>query len=287
MPLETGTYISDLVAANPTTTDGLNQGDDHLRLLKSVLKATFPNITGAVSSTQAELDAAVAATGSSGALALAPGTAAAPTYSFTGDASGWYASAAHELSLSLNGVQAAKWNATGLDLLTHALNLSDAANLTVAGSAVFPLQSANIGASQVLTAAIANSNVTYGKIQNVTDQKLLGNFSGAAAAPAEYGIGTGLLLSGTNLTAPAFPPAGAFKNLAIKVLTNTTVSCIADFVTVTDGTNFKTLPFSKTINLATTGAGALDTGAIASDTWYAIWCIAKADGTYNAFGLHL
>ena len=48
MGLETGTYISDLVVTNPTSTDPKSQGDDHLRLVKSTLKNTFPNITGAM-----------------------------------------------------------------------------------------------------------------------------------------------------------------------------------------------------------------------------------------------
>jgi len=47
MALETSTYISGLVATNPTATDSINNADDHLRLIKSSLKATFPNFTGA------------------------------------------------------------------------------------------------------------------------------------------------------------------------------------------------------------------------------------------------
>lgn len=56
MALETGTYISDLNSANPTATDDVSEGDDHIRLLKSTILATFPNITGAVSAVQAQLD---------------------------------------------------------------------------------------------------------------------------------------------------------------------------------------------------------------------------------------
>lgn len=41
MGLESATDIYDLNAANPTATDDANQGDDHLRLIKSVLQATF------------------------------------------------------------------------------------------------------------------------------------------------------------------------------------------------------------------------------------------------------
>jgi microcystin-dependent protein len=56
MALESGTYIDSLVATNPTGTDDRSQGDDHLRLIKSTVLNTFPNITGAVTATQAELN---------------------------------------------------------------------------------------------------------------------------------------------------------------------------------------------------------------------------------------
>lgn len=56
MALETGTYISDLVTSNPPNTDGVSQADDHLRLIKSTVKATFPNITGAVTATHTDLN---------------------------------------------------------------------------------------------------------------------------------------------------------------------------------------------------------------------------------------
>lgn len=42
MGLETGTWINDLVTTNPLGTDLKTQGDDHLRLLKTILKNTFP-----------------------------------------------------------------------------------------------------------------------------------------------------------------------------------------------------------------------------------------------------
>jgi hypothetical protein len=56
MALETATYISDLNTSNPTSTDPVSQGDDHLRLIKSALKTTFPNVTGAVTATHTELN---------------------------------------------------------------------------------------------------------------------------------------------------------------------------------------------------------------------------------------
>jgi hypothetical protein len=57
MGLESATYIDDLVATNPVHTDVISQADSHIRLLKSVLQATFPNITGPVTATEAEINA--------------------------------------------------------------------------------------------------------------------------------------------------------------------------------------------------------------------------------------
>lgn len=56
MGLETATYISGLNAANPTSGDPKSEGDNHIRLLKSTLLATFPSITAAVTATHAELN---------------------------------------------------------------------------------------------------------------------------------------------------------------------------------------------------------------------------------------
>jgi microcystin-dependent protein len=55
MALETGTYISDLVATNPVGSDPIAYADDHLRLIKSTLLATFPKVKGAVSATHENL----------------------------------------------------------------------------------------------------------------------------------------------------------------------------------------------------------------------------------------
>ena len=57
MALETATYISDLVATNPAASDPTGQGDDHIRILKATLQATFPSVAGAVSATHTDLSA--------------------------------------------------------------------------------------------------------------------------------------------------------------------------------------------------------------------------------------
>ena len=76
MGLETGTYLDALVPTNPASTDGLAQADDHLRLIKGALKNTFPSITGAVSTTQAELNVLDGITSSTAELNVLDGITA-------------------------------------------------------------------------------------------------------------------------------------------------------------------------------------------------------------------
>ena len=55
MTVESATYIADLNVSNPANTDQKSEGDDHIRLIKSVVKTTLPNLDGAVSATDTEL----------------------------------------------------------------------------------------------------------------------------------------------------------------------------------------------------------------------------------------
>ena len=56
MPLESGTYINSLNSSNPAATDGLAFADDHFRLIKATILASFPNITGAMTATHTVLN---------------------------------------------------------------------------------------------------------------------------------------------------------------------------------------------------------------------------------------
>lgn len=108
-----------------------------------------------------------------------------------------------------------------------------------------------------------------------------GNVTTAAndTAVVEYlGSGNWQVLSYTRASgAPVIailPVPSGFKNLSVKVATDTTVAGAADFVTMYDGTNTVTAAISCTIDFGTNGAvNRLDTGTIASATWYSIWAI--------------
>lgn len=63
MTVEAATFISNLNSALPAATDAKAEGDDHIRLVKQILLAQFPNFTAtAVTATCAQLNSA--ATGS-------------------------------------------------------------------------------------------------------------------------------------------------------------------------------------------------------------------------------
>jgi len=68
MPLETGSTIEDLDQSWPLSGDPTNRGDDHLRLIKSILKAQFPGSSGngyakTIDATEDELNSLVGVTG--------------------------------------------------------------------------------------------------------------------------------------------------------------------------------------------------------------------------------
>ena len=83
MGLESGVYISDLNASNPVASDAKSSGDDHLRLIKSTVKATFPNITGAVTSTHTELNHVAGVTSAIQTQINAKAPVASPTFTGT------------------------------------------------------------------------------------------------------------------------------------------------------------------------------------------------------------
>jgi hypothetical protein len=43
MAVESATWVTQLVSTNPVVSDPVGEGDDHLRMLKTVLKNSFPS----------------------------------------------------------------------------------------------------------------------------------------------------------------------------------------------------------------------------------------------------
>lgn len=76
------------------------------------------------------------------------------------------------------------------------------------------------------------------------------------------------------------PVQGSFKNLKGVWASNTTATWTADQVVVQTSGNAAALltAFSQSINIATSGAGGVDTGSIAASTWYYIYAIYNPSG---------
>lgn len=55
MTVESVTYIDDLDPNYPASADGMAEGDNHIRNIKSAIKATFPNIDGVCDATDTQL----------------------------------------------------------------------------------------------------------------------------------------------------------------------------------------------------------------------------------------
>lgn len=145
MALETGTYISDLTITNPTSTDPKSQGDDHLRLLKSTVKATFPNITGAVTATQTELNIIDGLTSSTAELNILDGVT----------------STAAEINI-LDGVTASTAEINYIDGVTSAIQpqidlKAPLASPALTGTPTAPTASPGTSGTQIATVDFANA----------------------------------------------------------------------------------------------------------------------------------
>lgn len=272
MPLETATYVSQLVASNPAHTDAVSVADSHIRLVKAAMLATFPNFTAAaLNSTQAQLDAAAAAI-ATGQFTAQVGSAAAPPFTYGADThTGWYSFGLSEQRASCASADVVAIRPAGLDIL------GGASKLLLGGVAAFPLQAANLGANQVLTAGILDKNVTYGKIQDMATGKLHGRSTAGSGSVEELSVGAGLSLAAGTLSSTTVPIPSFAADLSIKVATNTTATVAVSLVTMTDGAGaFRTTPISSTLNLGVAGAvNSLDTGSIAIDSFYHVWGISN------------
>lgn len=197
----------------------------------------------------------------------ANGSVGLPMYSFASDTNtGMYRHGADELGFSTAGTLAGWFNSSQKFFM---LGAADVAGLLTGVdetlSGVLTLSSTGYFFPPIGTTAQRPGSPVAGQARyNSTLNQL------------EYYNGTGW----ASLRAATDPPQAAFKNLSIKVATTTTVAVAADAVITTDGTLSQNTAVSATINLGTNGAAnALDTGTIATNSWYAIWVIAKADGT--------
>lgn len=113
-------------------------------------------------------------------------------------------SANRTFSINTNGITNSLFRqSAGLSVVGRSANTTgDVADITAGTDAhVLRRSGTTLGFGQVTTGGIADAAITYAKIQNVTDSRLLGRSAGSAGPPQEITVGTGLSLSGGVLTA--------------------------------------------------------------------------------------
>lgn len=159
VPLETATYVSDLVASNPAASDPLAGADDHLRLIKATTKATLAH-TGPLTNTDNQ-------------LIPAAGTSAKPAYAFAAEPTlGFYRSAAGVMSLA-----GGKMSPTGLR--------------EVGETAMFLAEPASLGKVTADTGKdwLELNGATYNVADYPTLASRLGVSSGTFTLPDMYTLG--------------------------------------------------------------------------------------------------
>jgi len=121
------------------------------------------------------------------------------------------------------------------------------------------------------------TTMTAPALASSTNVAAVGNMTagGAVSSATTVTAGTGFVFpdSTTQVTAYGGAVPGAFSGLKISAASST-VAVTYNYVSLLSTTNFKTLSAgSLSILTATSGANGLDTGTIASNTWYAVYVI--------------
>ena len=190
MGLEVATTIGGLIATNPVGTDGKNRGDDHIRLLKEVLKAQFTagadGLTGPVTVTHLEMNQLAGITSSvidSDKLAALPagiGTTTPVSGAFT------------------------TLGATGLSTLAGQVDATAALGVTLADS----VNTLNIGDKAAAHIAFDSNQMQGKSLPTATATLLINSLGGNVDIGAQSGTGVVNLYADTVLRA-AVTNAGA------------------------------------------------------------------------------
>ena len=148
MALETGTTVDSLVSTNPVATDPVGQADDHLRLIKTVLKTTFAGITGVADEDDMSSDSAAKLATQQSIKAYVDAQVTASDLDFQGDSGG-------ALSIDLDSETLTVAGGTGIDTSGSSNTLTVAIDSTVA-----TLTGSQVLTNKTLTSPVLNTGVS-------------------------------------------------------------------------------------------------------------------------------
>lgn len=273
MALESATYINDLNAANPAATDGLAQADDHFRLIKGAVKATFPNVTGAITATHGAIDAAAtfagAITASAAEINVLDGISAGLTSAELSVLDGVTATTSQINASSLIGTLPVVGTlAEGSVVVGNSSSVASAVAIGAAGT-VLKSDGTTISWGDG-TPALARGQILYGHADGTT-QVLSAGTSGQVLTSDGTDVSWGDAYSGPSQSAGG---VGTYAFLA-----STSTSSSQSFVagTIYDGSGLKYSGVNRSLgNNVITGSGATVSGK-----WRAMGSVSAAFSGYN------
>jgi len=180
-------------------------------------------------------------------------------------------------------------NATGTALPTGALLSGSVYRVkydTTVGEFLLINQMGALASSSVGTASIADAAVTLAKLADLAQNTFIGRYTASTGVPQALTLSTGLSVNAstgavTTTTNPSLLP-GFLTGLELSTAGSSATFGIA-VGGANDTTNAKLMALTSAYTKTTsawavgTGNGALDTGTIATSTWYHVYLIARSD----------
>jgi len=218
MTVETASYPDELNTSWPADDDAVNHGPEegaaHLRVIKSVIATTFPNVSGAITLTEAEANILDGATVTTAEINILDGVTAT----------------AAELNI-LDGVTATADELNILDGVTSTtaeLNILDGVTATAD----------EINTLDGITAKTAELNILDGVTADATDLNKLAGFSGTVASTSY--VDTAVALDSYYTITEAIADVSSAETLYIPVPVAGTVvrvdSCLQAAINTSDAT---------------------------------------------------
>lgn len=314
MPIEAASWPSELVPGDPAGNQPGKQGDDHIRLLKQVIKNAFPTLSRAFYPPQTSVKAVNYVV-----LSTDDNT------TFLVDATG----AARSITLPTLGATDIGWNTTvkKSDASANAVTIVGTVGgvaspsltaqhatmfviwtgtawegfyylpVTLAGNAIIPGTLTVLGTT-TLVALIASALTISGLLTLSSTSHVLGPVGTTAQRPAGQVLGRwringttglfewddGVAWKTPNLTYPASSAIGLAIDNGGSPNTQLTVAADEAMLVDTSGNAIKHTAVSVTIDSTTTGANGCDVGTREANKDYYIWLI--SDGVTIAGLLH-
>jgi hypothetical protein len=199
MPLESASWIDDLVETNPVSNDPVSQGDDHLRMLKRVLRDTFPGANHAFHLPHAEFIDVSVALGADDNFSLSRVDTTAGNITVSLPAASSVPDGYLFVLRKITGANSLVINPTGSDALN---NTTSSITLTSDESWAIVWRSNASSWNLIRSKDIEDNSITPAMLTDIAESTIVGRAAGAGT-----GDPTQLTGAQTNVILPVFSTA--------------------------------------------------------------------------------